>query len=94
MLNKQDFVAMIAEDANVTKKAALEATDMVINGIKKAFVEHGGVQFVNFGTFCVSERGGRPGNDMNSGKEVKQVWIEKYLAPIFRPSEKIREMLN
>lgn len=91
MLNKQEFVSMLAEDASITKKAALEATDMVINGIKKAFVEHGGVQFVNFGTFDIAEKGGRPGNDLNTGK---QVWIKKYLAPVFRPGKELKDIMK
>ena len=92
MLNKKEFVEMLAADhADMPKKKIDEMVSIVINGIKTAYKKHGGVRFVDFGTFGVRSCGDRPGKNPHTGEVV---WIDKYNSPVFRPGKELRDIVR
>lgn len=92
MLTKREFVNMLAEGQNELKKYEIyNLVNFFLDGIEKACAEHDGVEFVNFGTFSVQEKGNRPGRNLNTNE---QVWIPGYLAPVFKPGKEFRKRVR
>lgn len=91
MLNKKDFVDMLAEEHNLQKNKVEEMVSIVIDGIKRAYEKHGGVRFVDFGTFSLREYGNRPGRNMRTNESV---WIHKKVIPVFKPGRELKKIVN
>lgn len=90
-MNKNELVAAVAAQAEISKKDAEKAlkafTDVVTDELKKG----GKVQLVGFGTFEVSERAAREGRNPQSG-EVMQIAASK--APKFKAGKALKDVLN
>ena len=90
-MNKTELVAAMAQEAELSKKAAEKAlkafTDVVAAELKKG----GKVQLVGFGTFEVSQRAAREGRNPQSGK-VMQIAASK--APKFKAGKALKDELN
>lgn len=90
-MSKDQFISMIAEDANVSKKD----TDAVIKAFVKnvtALLKSGEkVQLLGFGTFEVSERAAREGRNPQSGEPMT---IAACKAPKFKASKSLKEAIN
>ena len=92
MLNKKEFVDMLAADhAEMSKKRVEDMVSMVVDGIKRAYEKYGGVRFVDFGTFGVRKCGNRPGKNPRTGEVV---WIDRYNAPFFKPGKDLKEIVR
>ena len=50
-MNKQDLIAKIAKDVDLSKTAASAAVDSLIDGVTKALKKGDSITFVGFGTF-------------------------------------------
>jgi DNA-binding protein HU-beta len=70
-MTKADLIDKMAKDAGITKAAAGEALDSVIDGIVKAVKKGGKVALVGFGTFSVSKRKARTGRNPQTGATMK-----------------------
>ena len=70
-MNKTEFISVIAEKAELSKKDAEKAlkafTDVVEEELKKGEK----IQLVGFGTFEVSERAAREGRNPQTGETMK-----------------------
>jgi DNA-binding protein HU-beta len=90
-MNKAEFVAAIAEKAEISKKdaeAAVKAfTDVVAEELKKGEK----IQLVGFGTFEVSERAERIGRNPQTKEEIK---IPASKAPKFKAGKALKDSLN
>jgi DNA-binding protein HU-beta len=90
-MNKSEFVAAIAEKAEISKKdaeAAVKAfTDVVAEELKKGEK----IQLVGFGTFEVSERAERIGRNPQTKEEIK---IPASKAPKFKAGKALKDSLN
>lgn len=91
MLNKEEFIDMVAKDSGRTKKDTRESLDSILEGIKKAFVYYGGVKFVGFGTFNVKERKERKYRNPNTNEPV--IKNETKVAQ-FAAGKELTEMLS
>jgi DNA-binding protein HU-beta len=60
-MNKDELVAVMAEDAGITKTQAGAALDSMVEAITKTLKGGGKVTLVGFGTFSVSKRAARNG---------------------------------
>ena len=60
-MSKTELVEFVAESAKISKAAATEAVNAVLEGIQKGLKKEGKVAFVGFGTFAVKERAAREG---------------------------------
>jgi len=70
-MTKAELVDRIAQDAEVTKKAAGAALDSAMNAIKEAVKAGDPVTLIGFGTFKMAERAAREGRNPRTGKKMK-----------------------
>ena len=90
-MNKTEFIAAIAEKAELSKKDAEKAlkafTDVVEEELKKGEK----IQLVGCGTFEVSERAAREGRNPQTGATMK---IEACKVPKFKPGKALKDAVN
>ena len=90
-MNKLNLVNAIAENANLTKKAADIALKSIIDSITESLKKGDKVQLVGFGTFEVRERAARKGHNPQTGEAIK---ISACKAPAFKAGKALKEVVN
>ncbi|MBN2033205.1 MAG: HU family DNA-binding protein [Deltaproteobacteria bacterium] len=85
-MNKGDLVNEVAKVV-ATKKAAQNAVDTIVTGIKKTLKKKQDVTLVGFGTFKVSKRKARKGRNPQTGAEIK---IKAKNVPKFIPGKALK----
>jgi DNA-binding protein HU-beta len=70
-MNKQDLIAKIAKEADLSKTSAAAAVDSFIDGITKALKKGDSITFVGFGTFKTSQRKARTARNPQTGAPIK-----------------------
>ena len=90
-MNKQELVAAVAENANLTKKDAEKFLSSFESVITKALVEGKKVQLVGFLTIDVAERAEREGRNPQTGQPMK---IAASKAPRFKAGKSLRDAVN
>ncbi|APF18906.1 HU family DNA-binding protein [Caldithrix abyssi] len=89
-MTKQELVNKIAEDANISKRAAEDALKAFISAVKESLAKGESVSLVGFGTFTVSERAARKGRNPQTGAEIQ---IPARKVPVFRAGKGLKEAL-
>ena len=87
-MTKQDLVAKMAADANISKKAAEDALSAFLNGIKESLGKGESVSLIGFGTFNVSQRSARKGRNPQTGAEID---IPARTVPTFKAGKGLKE---
>jgi len=91
-MTKQDLVALIAKDADVTKKDAQAMLDALLNGITKSLKKGDNVTITGFGTFRISKRAARTGvNPRNPGEKIK---IPAMNLPAFKAGKSLKDAVR
>ena len=90
-MNKQDVVAKMAKDTNITKTAAAAAIDSLIDCITKSLKKGDAVSFVGFGTFKISNRKARTGRNPRTGAPIK---IAKRRVPRFSAGKALKQAVK
>ena len=90
-MNKSELVAAMAEKANVSKKAAEESLNAMLDSIKEALVKGDKVQLVGFGSFETKTRAARKGKNPQTGAEIK---IPACKAPAFKAGKALKDVVN
>jgi DNA-binding protein HU-beta len=90
-MNKATIIDMIAKDAGITKTAAADAVDSLVNGITKALKKNQRVTLVGFGTWSVSKRKARTGRNPQTGETIK---IKAKKAVRFKAGKQLEKALN
>ena len=90
-MNKQELVANVAEQANLTKKDAEKAVNAIFETIKGALSEGDRVQLIGFGTFEVKARQARKGRNPRTGKEII---IPASKTPVFKAGKALKDSVN
>ena len=70
-MTKSEFVALVAQKSDLTKKDAAAAVDAVIDGISEVLCSGDSVSFIGFGTFAVADRAARKARVPSTGKEIE-----------------------
>ena len=70
-MNKQDLLAKIAKDTDMSKASAAAAIESAIDGITKALKKGDSITFVGFGTFKTSQRKARTARNPQTGAPIK-----------------------
>ena len=70
-MTKQDLIAKIAKDADLSKTAASAAVDSFIDGVTRALKKGDSITFVGFGTFKTSQRKARTARNPQTGAAIK-----------------------
>jgi DNA-binding protein HU-beta len=88
-MTKADIVEQIAQDAGITKAAAVAAVESFIDGITKTLKKKDGkVTLTGFGTFSKSRRKARTGRNPQTGEAIK---IKATNVVKFKPGKKLKE---
>ena len=90
-MNKTEFIAAVAENADISKKDAEKAIKAFADVVTEELKKGEKVQLVGFGTFEVSERAERTGRNPQSGKEMV---IPASKAPKFKAGKALKDIVN
>ena len=90
-MNRQDLVAKIAAEAGITKKAANQALNSVIDGITVALEKGDKVSLVGFGTFKVNKRNARSGVNPQTKAKIQ---IPARKVPVFKAGKKLKDAVK
>jgi DNA-binding protein HU-beta len=86
-MTKEDMVAKIAREADISKAKAGKALDAVLNGVTGELKRGRKVTFVGFGTFMVSRRAARKGRNPQTGATIQ---IPAARVPKFKAGSKLK----
>lgn len=70
MMNKKDFIEVLAKKMDKTQKDTQEVVDTVVETLKEEVLRTGGVKLAGFGTFAVTKRAARKGRNPQTGEEI------------------------
>lgn len=91
-MNKGDLVAIAAQKAGITKKAAMIALDSMLEAITANLSEGKNVTITGFGTFRVSKRAARAGvNPRNPQERIK---IPAMTLPAFKAGKTLKDAVR
>lgn len=90
-MNKAEFVAAVADHAELSKADAAGAVDAVIEVIKKALKKGDTITLVGFGTFSVRKRAARQGRNPQTGATIK---IKASKNPAFKAGKALKDAVN
>lgn len=90
-MKKQELVAAISQEAEISKKDADRALTAAINAITKALADGDKIQLVGFGTFEVRERAARTGKNPRTGEMID---IAASKVPAFKAGRALKEAVN
>ncbi len=90
-MNKSDLVAILAENAGISKAKAQVALQALLDGITKSLKKGESVSLIGFGTFSVVKRSAREGYIPSTKKKVK---IPARNAVKFKAGKALREAVK
>ena len=90
-MNKSDFVAAVADTAELSKADAGRAVDAVIDTVKQALKKGETITLVGFGTFSVRKRAARQGRNPQTGDAIK---IKASKNPAFKAGKALKDAVN
>jgi DNA-binding protein HU-beta len=91
-MTKQDIVAAIAANAGLTKKAAADALEALLDTVTGELKKGGKVTLTGFGTFQVSKRAARTGvNPRNPSEKIK---IPAMNLPTFKAGKSLKDSVR
>jgi len=90
-MNKNEFVAAVAEASGLEKGQANKAVEAMVQVITNELKNGGDIRIVGFGNFSVSRRAASTGRNPQTGAEVK---IPERTVPKFTPGKGLRDSVN
>ena len=70
-MNKAELIAVLADNAGITKTQANATVDAFVEAVTKTLKKGDKVTLVGFGTFSVSKRAARTGRNPQTGEAIK-----------------------
>ena len=90
-MNKNELIANVADNADITKAAAAEAVDATIEAITQALASGEEIRLIGFGTFSVSDRKATEGRNPRTGETIK---IAASKQPKFKAGKALKDAVN
>ena len=90
-MNKTEFIAVVAEKAEISKKDSEKALKAFVDVVAEQLKAGDKVQLVGFGTFEVSERAAREGRNPQTGETMT---IAACKAPKFKAGKALKDAIN
>ncbi len=91
-MTKADIVAAMASKAEITKKAAQEALETLLDVITAQLKKGESVTLTGFGTFKVSKRAARTG--VNPQKPLEKIKIPAMNLPSFKAGKGLKDSVR
>ncbi len=90
-MNKAELIDAVASSADLSKAAATQAVDAVVDTITESLRNGDSVSLVGFGTFEVRARAARTGRNPQTGEEIQ---IKASRAPAFKAGKALKDAVN
>ena len=90
-MNKNELIAKIADDTDLSKADATRAVDAVFETISSQLSGGEEVRLVGFGTFSVSQRRATEGRNPRTGEKIQ---IPASKQPKFKAGKQLKEAVN
>ncbi|MCW8347598.1 HU family DNA-binding protein [Vibrio sp. ZSDZ65] len=90
-MNKTQLIDVISEQADITKKQAHDALDVITRGIEQSLAQGEEVALLGFGTFKITERAARTGRNPRTGEPIQ---ISASKSPTFKAGKALKDALN
>ncbi|WP_298162045.1 HU family DNA-binding protein [Acidocella sp.] len=90
-MNKNDLIAVVAEETEISKAKATEVVDAVFSAIEGALKKTEEVRLVGFGTFATSKREASKGRNPRTGEEIE---IPASTSVRFKPGKGLKDAVN
>ena len=90
-MNKTEFIAAIADKAELSKKDAEKALNAFVDVTSGSLAKGEKVQLIGFGTFDVKKRPARVARNPRTGAENK---IAASKAPAFKAGKALKDKVN
>ena len=90
-MNKSDIVGRVSDRMGLSKSAAEDAVDTVLEVIAEALAKEEAVRIAGFGTFATRRRSARTGRNFRTGERVA---ITASKAPSFKAGKALRDLVN
>ncbi|MBS0462780.1 MAG: HU family DNA-binding protein [Proteobacteria bacterium] len=90
-MNKADFIASVADIAELSKADAGRAVDAMVETITKSLKKGASVTLVGFGTFSIRKRAARTGRNPRTGATIK---IKASKNPAFKAGKALKDAVN
>ena len=87
-MNKTELIAIVAENAGLTKKDAERVMNATIDAITASLVKGEKVQISGFGTFEIKDREARIGRNPHTKEAID---IPATRVPSFKPSKALKD---
>lgn len=91
-MTKQDLINAAAQQAGITKKAAMMALDVVLEAITTSLKKGQSVTLTGFGTFRVSKRAARTG--VNPRNPMQKIKIPAMKLPAFKAGKTLKDAVR
>jgi DNA-binding protein HU-beta len=90
-VNKNELIAAVADNADLSKADSAKAVDAVIDCITGALKSGSEVRLVGFGTFLVANRAASQGRNPRTGEKIQ---IPASKQPKFKAGKALKDSLN
>ncbi len=90
-MNKNELVAAVADEADLSKADAASAVDAVFAAIEGTLKSGDEVRIVGFGTFAVTERAASTGRNPRTGETIQ---IKASKQPKFKAGKGLKDAVN
>ena len=90
-MTKKEIAKKISEQSGITVLVALEAVQMVFDGIRETLVDGGRIELRNFGVFEVKKRRARKARNPRTGERVS---VPEKIAVTFKPGLEMEQRVN
>jgi nucleoid DNA-binding protein len=90
-MTKKEIAKKISEQSGITVLLALEAVQMVFDGITETLVDEGRIELRNFGVFEVKKRRARKARNPHTGESVS---VPERSVVTFKPGREMEERVN
>ena len=90
-MTKKEIAKKISEQSGITHVLALEAVQMVFDGITKTLLDEGRIELRNFGVFEVKRRRARKARNPRTGENVS---VPERSVVTFKPGQEMEERVN
>ena len=87
-MNKQELIALVAEENNMSKAQAARIIDSVFSNIVKALARGADFQLIGFGSFKTAKREARVSRNPRTGEAVN---VPATVVPKFVPGKAFKD---
>ena len=90
-MTKKELARKIAQQFGITQVLALEAVQMVFDGITATLLDEGRIELRDFGVFEVKRRRARKARNPRTGERVS---VPEKIAVTFKPGLEMEQRVN